>query len=723
MLLNMLRTLAILSLCFLCGSTFGQTQLGQSLSGESLYDEFGGRLGLSGDGTRMVVTAPNNIGNGSNGDNAGHMRVFDLVGQRWVQVGTDIDGPATLASLSNNRNYSSVGVSRNGARVAFGAVRAGTQGGGLVRVYELVNGAWAQVGGDLNGEAILDDFGRNISMSDSGNIIAIGAPNNDDPVTRGIRGHVRVFELIAGTWTQIGNDIDGVENSGSGGRSVSLSGDGKRVAIGEPFNNRAGLYAGQVRVLEWNGTAWVQMGNGLDGEAAGDRAGFACMLSRDGTRVISGAFFNDGQGTSAGHARVFEWDGVAWGQLGADIDGVSADDRAGFSVAISDNGNRVAVGAPSHVGTGISGHVRVFAFMNGSWTKIQNTINAVAGFGFPGEDVSLSSDGSRVAIGAPYNGNGIVKVFGLCPPDTGHDSLVSCSAYTWVDGKTYTTSNNTATYSLQNADGCDSVVSLDLTVNILESIDTIRACSPHQWIDGNTYSATTNTPTFTVQTSVGCDSIVRLNLTIDTLAEVDVVQACEPYQWIDGNTYSTSTNTPVYTISTASGCDSTITLNLTITALDNGISLNCSTLTANLGGGATYKWYDCSSGFAQVPGQFGQSFTPSKNGSYAVLVGKNGCSKLSDCIDVINVGVYNDAFESTIQVYPNPSTGLCFVDMGGLHHDVSIQIQNAFGQAIFAKSYQALEKTKLKVPGPPGVYFLVIKDNYGNRAVQRILKQ
>jgi hypothetical protein len=47
------------------------------------------------------------------------------------------------------------------------------------------------------------------------------------------------------------------------------------------------------------------------------------------------------------------------------------------------------------------------------------------------------------------------------------DSVTSCSAYTWIDGNTYTSSNNTATYTLQNTAGCDSTVSLDLTLNYL----------------------------------------------------------------------------------------------------------------------------------------------------------------------------------------------------------------------------------------------------------------
>ena len=101
----------------------------------------------------------------------------------------------------------------------------------------------------------------------------------------------------------------------------------------------------------------------IDGEAAGDQSGFSVALSSDGTRVAIGAPCNDGNGSSAGHVRVYEYSGGGWAQLGTDIDGEAADDQSGFSVALSSDGTRVAIGALLNDGNGSSaGHVRVYEY-------------------------------------------------------------------------------------------------------------------------------------------------------------------------------------------------------------------------------------------------------------------------------------------------------------------------------------------------------------------------
>ena len=75
--------------------------------------------------------------------------------------------------------------------------------------------------------------------------------------------------------------------------------------------------------------SWVQLGLDIDGEAAGDASGTSVSLSSDGSRLAIGANLNNGNGSNAGHVRVYEWDGISWVQLGLDIDGEAADDRSG----------------------------------------------------------------------------------------------------------------------------------------------------------------------------------------------------------------------------------------------------------------------------------------------------------------------------------------------------------------------------------------------------------
>ena len=106
----------------------------------------------------------------------------------------------------------------------------------------------------------------------------------------------------------------------------------------------------------------TQLGSDIDGEAEGDLSG-SVSLSSDGTRVAIGAYSNDDNGNNSGHVRVYEYSGNAWAKVGGDIDGEAANDRSGGEVSLSSDGTRVAIGAYSSDGNGFSsGHVRVYRF-------------------------------------------------------------------------------------------------------------------------------------------------------------------------------------------------------------------------------------------------------------------------------------------------------------------------------------------------------------------------
>ena len=150
--------------------------------------------------------------------------------------------------------------------------------------------------------------------------------------------------------------------------------------------------------------------------------------------------------------------------------------------------------------------------------------------------------------------------------NTGIDTQTSCDTYTWIDGNTYTTSNNSATWILTNAAGCDSTVTLDLTItNSNSGTDSQTSCDTYTWIDGNTYTTSNNSATWILTNAAGCDSTVTLDLTItNSNSGTDTQTACDTYTWIDGNTYTTSNNSATWILTNTAGCDSTVTLDLTI---------------------------------------------------------------------------------------------------------------------------------------------------------------
>ena len=127
--------------------------------------------------------------------------------------------------------------------------------------------------------------------------------------------------MVGRSWTQLGADIDGEAAGDNSGWSVSLSSDGTILAVGAIHNDGAGSSAGHVRVYQWSGGSWTQLGSDIDGEAASDQSGYSVSLSSDGTILAVGAMYNDGAGTSAGHVRVHEFSSGVWTQIGSDIDG------------------------------------------------------------------------------------------------------------------------------------------------------------------------------------------------------------------------------------------------------------------------------------------------------------------------------------------------------------------------------------------------------------------
>ncbi len=391
------------------------------------------------------------------------------------------------------------------------------------------------------------------------NTVAIGASFNDGNGTDA--GHVRIFTWDGSAWTQKGIDIDGEAAGDYSGGSVSMP-DANTVAIGATGNAVNGFFSGHVRVYTWNGSAWTQKGLDIDGEAADDQSGYSVSMP-DPNTVAIGALNNDGNGSDAGHVRIYTWNGSAWTQKGLDIEGEEAGDRSGGSVSMPD-ANTVAIGAPDNDENGTSsGHVRVYCIPS-EGTDVQTACDSYTWI--DGNTYTASNNTATFTLTNAAGCDSIVTLDLTINSNTGTDVQTACDSYTWIDGNTYTASNNTATWTLTNIAGCDSIVTLDLTINNSNTgTDVQTACDSYTWIDGNTYTASNNTATWTLTNIAGCDSIVTLDLTINNSnTGTDVQTACDSYTWIDGNTYTASNNTATFTLTNAAGCDSIVTLDLTI---------------------------------------------------------------------------------------------------------------------------------------------------------------
>ena len=159
-----------------------------------------------------------------------------------------------------------------------------------MKVYHNNDGYWKQLGQVIEGDAIGNQFGISVSLSSDGKTLAVGANANDNDNGEAA-GHVRVFSLDdddGSSWKQLGQDIDGESGGDNSGKSVSLSADGNIVAIGADWNDGNGEDSGHVRVyqMDVSSSAWTQLGQNVEGEAAGDDSGISVSLSSDGNGKI-----------------------------------------------------------------------------------------------------------------------------------------------------------------------------------------------------------------------------------------------------------------------------------------------------------------------------------------------------------------------------------------------------------------------------------------------------
>lgn len=336
--------------------------------------------------------------------------LIPLLGICQTQIGQKIEGTTGTDAFGQ-----SVSISADGSIIAVGAHRNGGNGSnsGHVRVYEEVSGTWTQIGNDIEGVSSGDGSGESIALSADGSIVAIGAPFNDDGGT--VSGHVRIFENIAGTWTQIGNAIAGDNTWDESGTTVALSADGSIVAIGAPRHDGNGSDSGQVRVFENVQGTWTQIGSDIYGLLPGDGLGrLGLSLSSDGSVLAVGGNPFSTAGGPTGYSMVFQNVSGNWTQIGQVIQGIASYSLSGSSISLSSDGTIVAIGERGY--NNQTGNVRIFENLSGTWTQIGSGIVGEASSNYSGQAVSLSSDGSIVAIGAGGNngagaGAGHVRVF------------------------------------------------------------------------------------------------------------------------------------------------------------------------------------------------------------------------------------------------------------------------------------------------------------------------
>ena len=292
---------------------------------------------------------------------------------------------------------------------------------GCVQVFEyLGNGRWNQNGNTLYGETGYDYFGTSVSLSSTGRFVAVGSPGSDGNAAQ-------IFELVDdNSWVKYGriNTGDGVLAVGS----ISMSSTGQIVAVGgyPKDGGNATSAAAVVRIFRFVAGRWIELGRGLAGRFLEGTA-YVAKLSANGRIVaMSNYYIGEFSGAIDGRndaldVRVFEWDGFEWIQLGANIHAFEPGQKSGYFISLSNDGMRIAIGDPGGnsneapaSGDGDTGHVHAYQYNDELqfWEQNGPNHNGDSPGDQFGSAVALSGDGNYFAASAPYNsGRGQVYVF------------------------------------------------------------------------------------------------------------------------------------------------------------------------------------------------------------------------------------------------------------------------------------------------------------------------
>lgn len=374
-----------------------------------------GDTGTDAFGTSVAISANGNIiavGADQNNSYTGHVRVYENVSGNWIQMGDDIEG-----LTSYDRCGSSIALSSNGNIIAVASSSNSNSNGnsaGHVRIFENVLGTWTQIGSDIEGDYQFDYFGASIALSADGTIVAIGSRHHDGNGPNS--GQVRILKNIGGSWTQIGLDIYGLQPGDGLARSLALSSDGSVLAVGANAHSTEGGPTGYSIIYKNVSDNWTQVGQIIQGIAPYSLSGNSISISSNGAIVAIG---EPGYNNQTGQVRVFENISEVWVQIGSAIIGQESSNYSGQAISLSSDGSIVAIGAGGSNSNGAgAGHVRIYKNISNTWTQLGSDINGEEAFDFFGESVALSNNGETLIIGAVTQRNsdtknGYAKIFDL----------------------------------------------------------------------------------------------------------------------------------------------------------------------------------------------------------------------------------------------------------------------------------------------------------------------
>ena len=558
---------------------------------------------------------------------------------------------------------------------------------------------YSQRGERIKGTNSGDVNGNSIAFNAEGSILAVGSKFNDD--FNWNAGKVRVYEWQDTAWVQLGQDLLGSWPwNGQFGKAIALNDSGNVLVVGEIGNGNLDPGGGAVKIFKWNGTSWNQLGNTLYGEFDYDSFGWSVACSSDGYTIALGTPHNyvGPFGSRAGHVRVFSWNGTAWSKKGSDIDGTVHGEQFGYDVDIDGNGNTLIIGAPQKTNAQFTGAVVAFTWNGNSWIQKGPLIGSPYSNARYGESVSISSDGNKIAVGAP-NTSRLNKAQRGC--------FIMYEYITFSNGAFTWSQIGTTKWGKNSGDRLGTSVAMNSFGNYI-------------------IAGATQTDLFNSDSTKSGYALIyeRAN---QNWQVVDSVKG-EP-----GNEYfgsSVAINDFGNTVAVGAPESSNIippnfgyaTVFAPTCSLNAAIYDSLGILVANKLN-AKYQWYKCDSALVPLNGEKKRVFVPKESGEYTVVIRDSNCVDTAFCIPGLAIfGVEENLTHTSLEIFPNPTNSSCTIRFSENVNEVTIKLYSFQGMNLLEEFYNSTQEINLEFKAKTGVYILEIDVSGQKTTFHKIVK-
>lgn len=737
-------------------SMFSQNQLGETFWGIEDLELLGFSSAFNEAGTRLAISS---ISDDSIELDSGKVAVFDWINNSWQQVGNTLygDGVNENGDPEQDKEYfgTSVKLSASGDIMAVAAYRGDRNNfinTGYVKVFQLISNTWVQLGNDIvNGSQTGEWFGFGLDINEDGTKIVVSSPEYDGAEYN--IGEAIVYEFTAGNWQQVGQSLHGDYGSRFG-YNVSMNATGNQIVVSAISIDTTDQDVGAIYVFELINGSWTQIGNTLYGEAEYDTFGLALDMNAEGNRIVAGSYYNSTVNVNGGYAKIFEFSNNIWQQVGNTIYGQNDGDTIGYDVDITAIGDKVLLGSISSstvLGNGGSGLSRLYGFINGDWSQIGEDLIGDTNLDYSGRWNSMNADASVLGISAyvGINGDGIrpgyFKAYYFPPTVICQNITISLDA------------NGQATITSQDIDNgsydIDEPINLSIDITTFDCNDiglpvevTISAIDAHGNSDSCTATVTViddlapvlTCTTTTLNLDENGEAFLDVNEVIDSLTD-----NCEVAAFTVDISYFTCDDIgqPIQITVFASDVNGNSSFcTTTVTVLDelapNIICPENQIVTVNQGETYTLQDYfeigeasvsdNCTSPITDIT-QDPVVGTPLQAGIHTItLSATDAYGNSSQCsfelmVDEI-LGITSNIINSNIVLYPNPIVD-AFTIKAENQIIEEVSIYNINGKLLYQFTPNKLDEAYINISNLyQGVYFVAIKTQR-NLVTKRIIKK